>query len=230
VNTQFDLKLFQTLAPQPAPGPQIQAMLYFLDGHYLFRWWDKEKVTSKFVTANDLAAAFSHSEQDSGWLAPGIVRVGSSARGSWYVYSAPAQKVNISLSETETLTIPIPRTVMLGIDKDYYIWAMIEKYFEPKAAAYYAPFPNVYREGKICWGKNNPPKADSKSARGAWELFFGSLFNGDLANQKSKQHPADVRETLRGLAEVKVKAYPHNDLVHTNRAIGQLIEDEIGGK
>lgn len=219
---------YQALAMQPDPDFPVHGTLYFLDGHYLFRYNDGNKVSSKFVTAADLAAAFSHTEQDTGWLDAGIVRVGSNPQGTWFCYSAPAQKVEISLTNERPLTVPIPRTVLLGIDNGWYLWALKEKYFQLSAQAYKAPFPNVHPDGKICWGQNTAPKADPNKAREVWALFFSSPFNGDLADHKSNARPEDVRAVMRGLAEEKARTYPLNDLVSAGMQIGKLIDNKIG--
>lgn len=220
---------FEMLALQPENFP-VQGALYFLDGHYLFRYGDGKKIRSKFVTSKDLAAAFSQTEQDTGWITPGIVRMGSCTRGTWSVYSAPEQKVTIGLSEAESLEIPIPRTVWLGIEDAHFVWALKDRRFEPGAQAYHAPFPNVHPDGRICWGQNRIPKADPKKVRGIFELFFGSLFNGDLVGNKSASQPNDVRIALRELAEKKARGYPVHDLVPGGlNKIGSLIENKIKG-
>jgi hypothetical protein len=231
MNQTDERRDFRMLMVQPDAIP-VQGTLYFLDGHYLFRYHDGTRIISKFVTARDLGAAFLQTEQDSGWIAPGIVRMGACARGEWFVYSAPAQKVTIGLSGklngNESLTIPIPRTVMMGIDDQYFLWALKDEYFNPGSDACLAPFPNVGQDGKICWGQNHPQKADAQHARRVFDLFFGSIFNGDLAAHKSVSQPNDVRIMLRDLAAKKAKHYPVNDLV-TGGKIGSLIENKIKG-
>jgi hypothetical protein len=72
------MTLMQPLNDSTFTDMQAEAALYFLpQGHYLFCWQEEAGLTgSKFVTVDDLAAAFSNSERDTGWLAPGIVRAG----------------------------------------------------------------------------------------------------------------------------------------------------------
>lgn len=84
--------VFQVLAPPADPAIEYQAALYFLDGHYLFRSRENQGWKFKFVTSDDVMAAFTSRERDSGWLPSGIVRAGSNKAGEWFVYSAPAQK------------------------------------------------------------------------------------------------------------------------------------------
>lgn len=191
------------------PNFRVLAALYFLPGgHYIFRQTtspDKNKKSSisKFVTANDVAAAFTNTEIDTGWMPAGVVRYGHEARGRWFVYSPPAQKIHITLAAVDDgvseqqITVPVPRTVMLGVGQEYYLWCIKTKHFEHDAVIFNAPFPNLYPDGKICWGNNTAPDADPKSARLAWELFFSTPFNNHLVNGKSHSQRNDVRRLLR---------------------------------
>jgi PRTRC genetic system protein B len=218
------------------PKFTYQAALYFLQdaGHYLFTSYEGKRKSSKFVTQADVAAAFAGQEQDTGWLTPGILRSGHNAGGDWYAYSAPAQKVQIELVDypemgtSKTITLHIPRTLLLARQSGYALFAMRNERFERDAPVYHAPFPNVHDAGKICWGTNAAPKVEAGKARQAWELFFNSPFNGHLANGKSTAYPKDVREQLAQL-DGKKKNYPCADLVAFGRRnVGQLIEDWIG--
>ncbi len=214
------------------PNFNVQGALYFLDGHYLFRYRNGSGLESKFVTAMDVAAAFSGVEQDTGWLAPGIVRTGHVSRGKWFVYSAPPQKVEIQVEgdSLETLTIPIPRTVLAGIGTQFYLWALHSKHFSSDEEAFHAPFPNVHPGGAICWGTNTPGEAEAGRARKTWELFFGTPFNAHLAQNKSEAQPGDVRNLLRSLATQKVHKYPVGDLQPVNRSIDFLIGQMLRGQ
>jgi hypothetical protein len=206
----------------PSPKFKARAALFFLEGgHYLFRDCGANQESSKFVTSIDVAAAFSRQEIDTGWLPAGIVRYGHNAKGPWFVYSPPAQKVQVIIGD-DHVAIPIPRTVLVGNGAMYYLMALKGKHFEHQADGYHAPFPNVYIDGRICWGQNTPPEAWPEHARQVWDLFFSTPFNGDLANGKSKQEKTDVRVLLRELG--KANRYPENDLVEINTTIGYAIE------
>src|SRR5271157_5947161 len=115
---EIELASMKMLNIPEDPTIPVNGMLYFLDGQYLFRYRGEHGMESKFVTAIDLAAAFSQSEQDTGWLTAGVVRCGSSSKGRWFVYSAPAQKIEISISGAsgiEEIKVPFPRTVLFGL-------------------------------------------------------------------------------------------------------------------
>jgi hypothetical protein len=219
---------FQVMTPPQDPKIDYDAALYFLDGHYLFRQKRRTGWVSKFVTAEDVRAAFTGQENDSGWLPAGIVRAGTSKAGKWFVYSAPTQKATIQFEGDEApIKIPLPRTLLVGVGANYYLWALTGEHFEPGAIAHAAPFPNVHGDGRICWGAATPPRADPEKARGVWKLFFETPFNNHLIDRKSKAHPEDVRSQLRAL-EGK-REYPTNDLQPTMAAASSLIERIIKG-
>jgi PRTRC genetic system protein B len=186
-----------TINPFYDGGVQADAALYFLpQGHYLFRWQEKAGlIGSKFVSAEDLQAAFSNSERDTGWLALGIVRSGYGKQGEWFVLHAPPHKQTIYLLETGAITIPVPALVLAGAGRSYSLWALKEP-FSPQARIFDAPFPNIHSGGQICWGNNTPPVASPKNAAAAWRLFFESPFNSHLAQGKTRRHQDDVRKLL----------------------------------
>lgn len=205
------------------PKIKFDAALYFLDGQYLFRQKTEGGWSNKFVTAADVQAAFTGEEQDSGWLQAGVVRVGQTARGTFFVYSAPAQKADIWLGD-ERLTVPLPRTVLVGMGNDAYLFALNEIHFSPAAWALVAPFPNVSSDGKICWGRNARPSADAGRARRTWELFFEAPFNADHAESKCVSQKNDVRVLLRELAGKH--EFPASELLVHDRGqtIGGMID------
>jgi len=220
----------------PRPQFKVLASLYFLDGgHYLFRYTEDDREASKFVTSVDVAAAFSMKEIDTGWLPAGIVRCGQNAGGPWFVYSTPAQKVKITLEKYAMsganlpLIVPAPRLVLIGSGNSYRLAAMHGKHFEHDNLAYHVPFPNVYPDGRICWGTNTPPEARPENARKVWELFFASPFNADLAGKKSHAHLKDVRDQLLELDRKGARSYPVNDLISMNISIERMVEHAIGG-
>jgi len=217
------------ITPIQDPPFQVDAALYFLrSGDYLFKNFTGGQ-SSKFVTALDVQAAFSRKEQDTGWIPAGVVRRGYCTAGPFFVYAARPEKATIQVEgANEPLTIPIPFTVMLGMGRDYYLWALHARTFDPQAQAYQAPFPNIHPDGKICWGQNAAPQAGPEKAGAAWSLFFTTAFNADLAGGKSRKYKNDVRDQLRRLAETNAKIYPADDLVYQSSSIGELIERTLG--
>ena len=205
-----------------------KAALYFLEGQYLFRYKDQDEgIISKYVTPEDLAAAFTMKESDSGWMPAGVVRSGTNKNGKWYVYSAPAQKAEIIIDPDEKLTFPIPRTVLLGVGNKNYLWVIKSKYFDPEAEAFYAPFPNVYCDAEICWGNSQREKSSVQIARETWNLFFSSRFNKDYSDGKSEKNKKNIVEVLREISSSSMKKYPEYDLVSVKKTIGSVIDEII---
>jgi PRTRC genetic system protein B len=217
----------RVIGPMDDPDIPYQAALYFLEGDYLYRCRTGSALTSKFVTAKDLAAAFAHVEQDSGWLDAGVVRSGYGPRGTWYVYWAPPQQVEIRIGEEEPIHVPIPLTVMMGRGTDYYLWALRGQKFAPGETVFQAPFPNVYPDGRICWGQNKPGQADPRRAPKLWSTFFTTPFNHDLANGKSRGEIKDVTNRLKKLADRNKGSYPTRDLISTERTVDSLIHSKL---
>jgi hypothetical protein len=213
------------------PKFEVRGMLYFLEADYLFRYKGKSGMQTKFLTSGDLAAAFSQTEQDTGWLPAGVVRCGDSPKGKWFVYSAPAQKVETLLEEDgKPVSFPIPRTILMGIGSTYYFWVSKSRHFSADEQVCRAPFPNVYEDGHICWGSNTPAAAAPGIARKVWELFFATPFNAHLATGKSKTEKNDVRAVLHKLAEDNARVYPLHDLVETGSRIKDLVVSIKGGR
>lgn len=222
------------IAPAPVPEFEARAEIYLLhSGQALYRRREEGHVVEKFVTAMDLQAAFSQQEQDSGWLPAGMARCGSNAGGPWFVYSAPAQRLDLALEEGEppVCNIPAPRTVLIAAGGNCYLWALKTKYFEKDAEIWRAPFPNVFQEtGKICWGSQPVPEATVQNARAVWKAFFSSLFNGHLADWKSAACPVDVRQQLRALAGKR--KYLLDDLVPHGgrRTVEEMVISIVEGR
>lgn len=190
-----------------------KAALYFLDtGQFLFRSvQDTGAVTTKYLNMRDVQAAFRGNSEDSGWLPPGILQHGYSTGGPWYFCRFAPQVVTIQLNGTdETLSIPIPGTILIGHGGNHFMFAYRGK-LQPSSGLYKAPFPNVHSDGRICFGNNQPPEVDMQNAERAWKLFFSSPFNADLTDGKSIKHPKDVTELLREIAGRK--QFPERDLV-----------------
>jgi hypothetical protein len=211
--------------PTP-PEYKVRGSLHFIDtGELLFV--NSQPHQAKFVTAQDVASAFSGIEQDTGWMPAGVVRTGHNARGAFFVYSAPPQQVKISFTGEHTLfTIPIPRLILVGVDHVYYIFASKKAHFDPMEAAYKAPFPNVNTDGRICWGSVSPPEALPSNARQAWDAFFATQFNADLSSGKSLSETDNVCRLLSILDGQR--KFPTDDLVKESYSISDTIHGILG--
>lgn len=209
---------------------QHYAELHFLKtGMYRFISHDNGQQIDKFLTARDVAAAFTQVDHDSGWLPAGLVRTGYCSLGAYTVYFVPSGKHRITVEWDNTLltwTVPLPSMVMLAVGKRHYLAAIKEKHFSRDAVVHHTPLPNVYTngEGAICWGSNAPPEASVETARKAWRLFIESYFNTHLSTGKLKNHES-VLEFLKGLNGKH--QFPKSELVPLARG-GMTVERWTG--
>jgi hypothetical protein len=227
------------VADLPTLPAYASGALYFLDsGDFLLRYRMEPSNQdcpapegSKFVTVRDVQAAFGGAEVDTGWIQQGIIRCGYCAQGDWFAYAAPSKKVEIKIimdsGRTRKLEVPVPPTLMLGIGAQYFLWAIPASGLTEYSSLYNAPFPNIHDGGLICWGQNTPPAAHHKNAKTAWDLFFASGFNKDLADNKSMKFKDDVRRMLARVARQKLKSYPEEDLVPSRhqRNLHKILEE-----
>ena len=217
------------LAPM---GLRAQAALFFVENEIVFHGVDTTGVEQiKFVSPATLREAFAKEPTDSGWLPPGVIRCGSSAKGDWMVRWHEPGTYSIRLADrAKPLRVPMPGLIWFGIRNNYYIFATRERRFDPNAALYAAPVANVNSYGLICFGSNPHPSVAKGGFDQAWCTFWEAPFNNDHDDGKSKAFPEAINQQLQKLARAKATAYPLNDLVslHTdlNAAIARLTRRE----
>lgn len=198
---------------------QSPPCLIFLEGQYLFYWVENGQANFKLVSSESVRAAFSQEPIDSGWLPKDIVRCGFSVHGNWAIKFIPSQKLELKI-DNQSVLVPLPSLIFLGIDTDYYIWAIKEKQFSRLAKIFHAPLPNIDHNGKICFGSNLMPDATPTGVEQAWHLFLESSFTSHLVQGKSKEFQDDVRLKLRQ----KFNTYPLEDLIQSRST---TVESEI---
>ena len=204
-------------------GGSVEAALYFHKaGHYIFRQvGERGAVTVKTLDARTVQKAFAaNPNEDSGWLPPGLIRTGNGLDGIWYVYSRPPAFATINLvapNGAHYYTIPVPGLVMLGIERTHLVFAWRGETLDLESELCKAPYPNVHEDGRICWGQNTPPQASPANAETVPKMFFDSAFNADLANEKCRRFPQDVRKLLRKIAGQQ--RFPDEELVPVERGV-----------
>jgi PRTRC genetic system protein B len=194
--------------------------LLFTQGQYLLYTREGGELRAKGVTVQTLRSAFVEEPVDSGWLPEGVIRSGLGPSGPFLVKYIPPRRHTLALgalrgTAVRSVNVPLPALVFAGAQTTYYVWALREEAFSPTADLYRAPLPNVYEDGRICFGSNRPPQVSSQSIGEAWRLFIESPFNGDLAANKSARHSRDVRAQLFALDDVN--QYPVDDLLAAAR-------------
>ena len=203
------------------------ASLHFLKSNELmFVYRKDDAVHSKLVSLKDARIAFDqHGGEDTGWLPEGVIRAGRNIRGDWVVYVAPPQAVEIRTDQDEHLDIPIPMSLFLGWEHRYYLWSLKGKRFAPSLEVFKAPYPNVYENGRICWGSHKPPKVTPANIHRVWQFFFGTVFNNHITSNKTKSHQANALDLLRELAETKKRRFPKDELVWVSRSVDACLEN-----
>jgi hypothetical protein len=219
----------------PAGLGAAKAALYFYTGQYVLKTREKETGGERvrYLSPADVRSAFTGERLDTGWIPASIVRCGSTVAGPFAVAYFPASRHTIGLLGDDgslvPITVPVPPLVVFGRGS-YWIWAVTTPAFDPKARLYHAPFPNVFGEGRICFGANNPPRPSYDALGAARDLFLNTPFNGNEAGHRSKAHPEDVRVMLGELARCRAEKYPYADLVPTDagRTVTAAIERLLG--
>jgi len=212
----------------------ILASLHFMKSNEIMFVYRKDDVVhSKLVSIQDAKIAFDqHGSEDSGWLPEGVIRAGRNIRGDWVVYVAPPQVIEIVTDQNEKLIIPIPMSLFLGWEHRYYLWPLQGRKFDPSMQVFKAPYPNVYENGRICWGSHRPPKVTPSNIKNTWRLFFGTVFNNHIASNKTKSYAANALDLLRKLSMSKKKTFPTDELVWASRSVDACLENifKCGGE
>ncbi len=219
--------LAEILSTAPRPLNEIKGELLFLPGQLLLHWMEKGVHHYKLVSSNSVKAAFSHEPIDSGWLKTGIVRWGIGKSGNWVVKFVPPSRHTLSFQDSNSLSIPLPGLVFLGYGFQYYIFCISESSFNPEAEVFTAPLPNVYPDGRICFGSTVPPACTPEEIDSAWKMFITSNFNSHLGSGKSKAYPDDIKAKLSQIVTKKLKHYPIKDLNQYRSNLEQVIEPII---
>jgi hypothetical protein len=129
--------------------------------------------------------------------------------------------------DSDSLSIPLPGLVFLGYGFQYYIFCIAESSFNPEAEVFTAPLPNVYPDGRICFGSTVPPACTPEEIDTAWKMFITSNFNSHLGSGKSKAYPNDIKTKLSQIATSQLKHYPIKDLNPYRSSVKQVIEPII---
>lgn len=181
-------------------------------------------VSEQFIVdPAELAAALSGITLSSGLLPRETLfwsKQAGQARLGIYV---PPQVWTVSVrDEPEAWRVPLPGLIVVGHGYDYHLWAVTARPTDVTTRLYLAPCPNVH-EG-VCRGSAPFPLAGPTTMVQAVEAFFGSRFNRDLSNGKSKTYPDCVLDQWRTLHQSQVESYPLADLVETPFTLRRLLD------
>lgn len=183
---------------------QAQAALFFLDAQAIYAEYGDGTINSKFVSTEGVRSAFFYESLDSGWMPPHIKRWGQTTKGRWAVQFAPQQRYELELPHAHDsaehqptrLAVTLPSIVFMGYKREYFVWAVEGVEFDPHAQIYHLPVPNIYGEGRICFGGNTPPEVTRPDLDAAWDLFKRSPYTCAHASERSRRFPSHVCTAL----------------------------------
>lgn len=171
-----------------------------------------------------IAQALSRLPASSGLLPPNTLAAGYAHGRLFLVAYVPAHTRTLR-TEQRAYTIPLPPLVWGGCGQDYRLFALnAEGWPDERAPLFVGPFPNLYADGRICWGSSDArPDAGPAALGQVLDLFLsGSLFNLHLAGGKSTKYTASVLGQWEALAK-RVRPYPLGDLVAAEQRLSWLI-------
>ncbi len=142
------------------------------------------------------------------------------------------QMTGIYLDGTKSaLRVPLPGLVMIRKTADnrnpnYTVYAVKHRPKSLDVDLFYAPLPNVFNSGSICWGtvqRVSDAGLSGASLAEDWSQLLGSPFGDHACSGKSKAFKDDVRKQLIALEARSAKRYPTSDLIPARRTLAQAV-------
>ena len=217
------------LPPVLFPNNAHAGLVFTDDGQIIYCSQNKRGIQRKGLSPETIAGVFAQAPVWSGYLPPDIWCWGKADGAEWLAICIPAQTQTLLLAEgnsTTRFTVPLPPLIFAGTRLEYYIWAAGDEAWtrDSRSAAFHAPFPNVDDKGLICFGTNILPPCSIQTIGDAWQLFLNSPFTNHHLENKSQEHPDDVRELWRELADRQFEKFPYEDLAPMGSSIGRVLE------
>jgi PRTRC genetic system protein B len=207
------------------PAGTKAALCFIDDDQYYLQYTEGEKQAGKFLSPVAVRSAFRNESIDTGWLPIGVNRAGENAKGKWMLRWQFAAHYAVNLeSRKRSILLPMPALVWFGIGNAYYIWAMKENTFNPKAELFHAPVANVNKLGLICFGQNAHPDVAKDGFDKTWRTFWEAPFNNDHSDGKSKSIKGSINLKLLELHKAKATSYPVADLQPMGMTLEQAVE------
>lgn len=171
---------------------------------------------------------------ETGLLSPNTIYVAQEGVQKIIVEHRPRKKTAIFLDHVETpLIVPLPDLLMLRRSSEkglpeYRVYAVKERPTSLEAHLFHIPLPNVYEDGRICWGsvkKLQEENLSGASLEADWRAFLGTPFGSHSCSRKSRSHPDDIRQKYIDMEQKKSRVYPKSDLLLTRRTIQEVIKE-----
>jgi PRTRC genetic system protein B len=186
------------------------------------------------VSAEDIAAALaSNVTFNTGILNPNTICVLSEGARRTVVEYRPPQKTALWLEGLDDpLRVPLPGLIMIrattaGRDPDYRVYAVAERPSSFDAPLYHAPLPNIYSDGRVCWGtvaKPTPEHLIGNDLAEDWAQLLGTHFGSHSVHGKCRSHEHDIRRLYLDLEKRRARVYPKKELVPAKRTLGSVLE------
>lgn len=192
--------------------------------------------TRTLVDPAHVADALSAKKKFStGLIAPNVIYVAEAGVRRTLVEYRPRQKTAIFLEDSEeAVVVPFPeliliRTTTSGGSPEYHIFAVKERPTTLEIELFNAPFPNIFSDGRICWGSvqqvsgtalQQPHLAED------WKVLLGTKFNNHSTGHKSRHYPMDIRQRYFELEKRQARVWAKSDLVSARITLAKVLGEE----
>lgn len=145
----------------------------------------------------------------------------------------PRQKTALFLEGLDhPVIIPLPplllfRRTTSDARPEYRLFAVKKRPSDGQAALFHAPLPNLYEDGRVCWGtvqQLDTAQLQQTSLTDDWKMLLGTRFGTHNAMNRSQRYPANICQQYLALEAAKARFYPVSDLVPARRTLEQVIE------
>lgn len=171
---------------------------------------------------------------ETGLLSPHTVYIAQEGMHKIIVEHRPRKKTGIFLEGSdEALVVPLPDLLMFRRSSEqglpeYRVYAVKERPTSLEARLFHIPLPNVYEDGRICWGSVQQLQGQNLSGTSLaadWKVLLGTPFGNHAVSRKSKSHPDDIRKKYVEMEGKKSRVYPKSDLLPTRRTVQEVIQE-----
>lgn len=170
---------------------------------------------------------------ETGLLSPNTLYIAQEGVHKLVIEYRKRQKTALFLEGSDApVIIPLPemvlfrRTTEKGLP-EYRIFAVRERPTDLKTKLYHVPLPNIYDDGRICWGNVQQLQAQQLTSSilvEDWKILLGTHFGSHSVTRKSKSHPGDIRQKYLEMENRKSRVYPKSDLIAANRTLEDVLE------
>jgi PRTRC genetic system protein B len=170
---------------------------------------------------------------ETGILASNTIYISQEGVQKLVVEYRPRQKTALFLEGSEApVIVPLPelllfrRTTDKGLP-DYRVFAVKARPTNLTAKLFHAPLPNLYEDGRVCWGSVQHLQAQQLTGTHLtedWKVLLGTRFGSHNVGRRSKSQPADIRKKYLAMEAAKTRVYPKSDLLPANRTLEDVLE------